>query len=357
MSDLNSKIIGNSTLAVELKKMIQLVAGSNAPVIINGATGTGKELVAEALHNESRRKGKFVALNCAAIPSELMEAELFGFEKGAFTGAIKTSKGKFELANKGTLFLDEIGDMPESLQTKLLRVLESSAISRVGASEELKLDVRVVCATHKDLAKLVKENIFREDLFYRLNVFPIKVPTLKERASDIPTLIEHFKNKSARATKSKPPIFTEDAMRVLSEYDWPGNIREMRNVIERSMVFFPAKQIDDNDVDNFLIRVNAGIINRAEEQSAIWQEFNNLGSNLTTAQPKSITKIPPSPQDFSSWFDTNNSVDLRALLRDIEIVLIEAALNRNSYNTSEAAKDLKLLRTTLIEKTKKYGIN
>ena len=170
-------------------------------------------------------------------------------------------------------------------------------------------------------------------------------------------MIEHFKNKSARARNSKPPIFTEDALRALSEYDWPGNIREMRNVIERSMVFFPAKQIDNNDVDNFLIRVNAGIINRAEEQSAIWQEFNNLGSNLTIAQPESITKIPPSPQDFSSWFDTNNSVDLRALLRDIEIVLIEAALNRNSYNTSEAAKDLKLLRTTLIEKTKKYGIN
>ena len=222
MSDLNSKIIGNSTLAVELKKMIQLVAGSNAPVIINGATGTGKELVAEALHDESRRKGKFVALNCAAIPSELMEAELFGFEKGAFTGAIKTSKGKFELANKGTLFLDEIGDMPESLQTKLLRVLESSTISRVGASSELKLDVRVVCATHKDLAKLVKENIFREDLFYRLNVFPIKVPTLKERASDIPILIEHFKNKSARARNSKPPIFTEDAMRAFLNMIGPG---------------------------------------------------------------------------------------------------------------------------------------
>jgi sigma-54 specific flagellar transcriptional regulator A len=357
MSNLDSKIIGSSRLAVELKKMIQLVASSNAPVIINGATGTGKELVAEALHDESRRKGNFVALNCAAIPSELMEAELFGFEKGAFTGAIKTSKGKFELANKGTLFLDEIGDMPESLQTKLLRVLEGSTISRVGASAEIKLDVRVVCATHKDLAKLVKDNIFREDLLYRLNVFPIKVPTLKERASDIPKLIEHFINKSASARNSSPPIFTEDALRALSEYDWPGNIREIRNVIERSMVFFPAKQIDNNDVDNFLIRVNSGVIDRAEEQSDIWQEFDNLGTSLATNQPQNSAKNPPSPQDFSSWFDTHNSVDLRTLLRDIEIVLIEAALNRNSNNTSEAAKDLKLQRTTLIEKSKKFGLN
>ena len=177
MTSLDNKIIGQSKPAVELKKMIGLIASSGSPVIINGPTGSGKELVAEAIHEESRRKGNFVALNCAAIPSELIEAELFGFEKGAFTGALKTTLGKFEQANKGTLFLDEIGDMPFGVQTKLLRVLENSIISKVGSSKEIKLDVRIICATHKDLELLVDSNSFREDLLFRLNVFPISVPT------------------------------------------------------------------------------------------------------------------------------------------------------------------------------------
>ena len=163
MTFVDNKIIGQSKPATELKKMIGLIANSNSPVIINGPTGSGKELVAEAIHEESRRKGNFVALNCAAIPSELMEAEIFGFEKGAFTGALKTTVGKFEQANRGTLFLDEIGDMPFGLQTKLLRVLENSVISRVGSSKEIKLDVRIICATHKNLEKLVESNDFRED--------------------------------------------------------------------------------------------------------------------------------------------------------------------------------------------------
>ncbi|MEK9569429.1 MAG: sigma-54 factor interaction domain-containing protein, partial [Paracoccaceae bacterium] len=166
---IEEKIIGQSQPAIELKKMIGLVGSSNSPVIINGPTGSGKELVAEAIHEESRRKGNFVALNCAAIPSELMEAEIFGFEKGAFTGALKTTMGKFEQAHKGTLFLDEIGDMPFGLQTKLLRVLENSVISRVGSNKEIKLDVRIICATHKNLDALVNENVFREDLLFRLN--------------------------------------------------------------------------------------------------------------------------------------------------------------------------------------------
>ena len=186
MTSLDAKIIGRSKPAIELKKMISLVAGSDSPVIIKGPTGSGKELVAEALHDESRRKGAFIALNCAAIPSELMEAEIFGFEKGAFTGAIKTTLGKFEQAHKGTLFLDEIGDMPPALQTKLLRVLENSTISRVGSTKEIKLDVRIICATHKDLDVLTKENIFREDLLFRLNVFPIEVPSLKAQSNDVP---------------------------------------------------------------------------------------------------------------------------------------------------------------------------
>ena len=193
MTSLDAKIIGRSKPAVDLKKMISLIASSDSPVIVNGPTGSGKELVAEALHEESRRKGAFVALNCAAIPSELMEAEIFGFEKGAFTGALKTTPGKFEQAHKGTLFLDEIGDMPPSLQTKLLRVLENSTISRVGSSKEIKLDVRIVCATHKDLNSMVSEKVFREDLLFRLNVFPIDVPDLNKRQEDIPELFNRMK--------------------------------------------------------------------------------------------------------------------------------------------------------------------
>ena len=191
MKPLDKKIIGQSAAAVQLKKMIALIAPSDAPAIIYGATGSGKELVAEALHEESRRKGRFVTVNCAAIPKELIEAEIFGFEKGAFTGAVKSSTGKFEQAQKGTLFLDEIGDMPTDLQTKLLRVLENSVISKVGSNSEIKLDVRIVCATHKNLNEMVASSKFREDLLFRLNVFPIDVPSLSERIEDIPASIEN----------------------------------------------------------------------------------------------------------------------------------------------------------------------
>ena len=355
MNSIDSKIIGQSQPAVELKKMIGLVSSSNSPVIINGPTGSGKELVAEAIHEESRRKGNFIALNCAAIPSELMEAEIFGFEKGSFTGALKTTIGKFEQAEKGTLFLDEIGDMPFGLQTKLLRVLENSVISRVGSNKEIKLDVRIICATHKNLSELVETNVFREDLLFRLNVFPVSVPSLKSRANDIPDLVQHFLNGKTKTDKSKRPHFDETAIEALKNYDWPGNIREVRNVIERSLIFFPSQAISGDDVKQYLISVNNSVISRAEEQKAIWSEFDQLG-NLPVSPEDVETKNLPIPEDFANWFETNNSVDLRLLLRDIEIVFIETALTRNNGNTSEAAKDLKLLRTTLIEKVKKYGL-
>ena len=356
MTSLDAKIIGRSKPAIELKKMISLVAGSDSPVIIKGPTGSGKELVAEALHDESRRKGDFIALNCAAIPSEIMEAEIFGFEKGAFTGAIKTTLGKFEQAHKGTLFLDEIGDMPPALQTKLLRVLENSTISRVGSTKEIKLDVRIICATHKDLDVLTKENIFREDLLFRLNVFPIEVPSLQARSNDVPALIDHFVKIKTKGDLTRAPQFQKDAFEALKKYHWPGNIREVRNVVERSIMFFPAQSVSGEDVNNYLIRVNSGVINRAQEQNVIWSEFEQLSLFSEKASKTEENASPPNPTDFARWFDTNNSVDLRKLLRDIEIVLIEAAMNRNDNNTSEAAKDLKLLRTTLIEKVKKYGL-
>ena len=337
--------------------MIALIAPSDAPAIIFGATGSGKELVAEALHEESRRKGRFVTINCAAIPKELIEAEIFGFEKGAFTGAVKSSIGKFEQAQKGTLFLDEIGDMPADLQTKLLRVLENSVISKVGSTAELKLDVRVICATHKNLNEMVASNKFREDLLFRLNVFPIEVPNLSERHEDIPEIIEHFiQKKSVKKGSDAQPIFEESALNALQNYDWPGNIREVRNIVERAMVFFPKAKISDQDVRKYLLRIDSDIVIRAEEQDVIWSELDELGKNIRPSEKTVIDSDPPSPQDFANWFDKNNSVDLRSLLRDIEIVFIETAMDRNDGNTSEAAKDLKLQRTTLIEKIKKYGI-
>lgn len=336
--------------------MIAILAQSDAPVIINGPTGSGKELVAEALHEESRRKGKFIALNCAAIPSELMEAEIFGFEKGAFTGAIKTTQGKFEQANKGTLFLDEIGDMPANLQTKLLRVLENSTISRVGGDKEIRLDVRIVCATHKNLENLVSENKFREDLLFRLNVFPIAVPSLSSRVEDIPELIDHFFNLKLKNSPNQRPRFSEEAIESLKTHSWPGNIREVRNVIERAITFFPAQTISKDDVNKFLISISPEVIDLREEQASIWEAFDAISKVQESHTTGSHDKSPPQPEDFRKWFNTNNSIDIRKLLRDIEIVLITAALDRNDGNSSEAAKDLKLLRTTLIEKMKKYGL-
>ena len=356
MTVMYSKLVGSSEATMRLKKLISMVAPSNSAVIIQGQTGVGKELVAESVHDASRRKGKFVAVNCAAIPRDLMEAELFGYEKGAFTGAIKTTPGKFEQANKGTLFLDEIGDMNLELQSKLLRVLENSIVTRVGGRTDIQLDVRVVCATHKDLSVLVTQNKFREDLLFRLNVFPIQVPPLRERLDDIPEIVNHFLkiNHSASATES-PIGFDEGGLEALSTYEWPGNIRELKNILERAKVFFPGQNINHEQVTQTLLGFDQNsFFNQAEESQNIWSALDNLGGAERGHEAKEIA--PPAPKDFSRLFDTANSVDVRRLLRDIEITLIEKALDRNAGNTSEAAKDLHLQRTTLIEKIKKYGL-
>ena len=341
---------------MRLKKLISMVAPSNSAVIIQGQTGVGKELVAESVHDASRRKGKFVAVNCAAIPRDLMEAELFGYEKGAFTGAIKTTPGKFEQANKGTLFLDEIGDMNLELQSKLLRVLENSIVTRVGGRTDIQLDVRVVCATHKDLSVLVTQNKFREDLLFRLNVFPIQVPPLRERLDDIPEIVNHFLKINHSASATEAPIgFDDGGLEALSTYEWPGNIRELKNILERAKVFFPGQNINHEQVTQTLLGFDQNsFFNQAEESQNIWSALDDLGGTERGHEAEEIA--PPAPKDFSRLFDTANSVDVRRLLRDIEITLIEKALERNAGNTSEAAKDLHLQRTTLIEKIKKYGL-
>ena len=355
MTDLEAKIIGKSAAITSLRKMIELVSPASSPVIISGPTGSGKEVVADAIHSCSRRPGKFIAVNCAAIPKELMEAEIFGFEKGAFTGALQTTKGKFEQANNGTLFLDEIGDMPLDLQTKLLRVLENSVISRVGSTKEIKLNVRIICATHKNLQAEVERQSFREDLLFRLNVFPVEVPSLKKRADDVPALITHFSKMKTQGGQLTAPAFQEDALKKLISYDWPGNVREVRNVVERALVFFAGQTIKAEDVEKYLITVDASIIDRASEQDTLWEGFNDLNSpELETQDDHQLPN--PSPEAFANWFQTNPTVDLRKMLRDIEIVLIKGALKKNDNNTTGASKDLKLIRTTLIEKIKKYGL-
>ena len=246
---LENLIAGSSAKMQEVRQHISLAAPYPVNVLAIGPTGSGKELIAKGIHKLSARTGKFIAVNAAAIPAELLEAELFGYEKGAFTGADKSRKGKVEEAANGTLFLDEIGDMPADLQTKLLRVLENSVISKVGSNSEIRLDVRIVCATHKNLTEMVAGNRFREDLLFRLNVFPIDVPKLSERHEDIPEIIEHFiERKSSKTGSGSRPIFDEKALSVLQNYDWPGNVRELHNVIQRAKILCLNGEILPSDL-------------------------------------------------------------------------------------------------------------
>jgi two-component system, NtrC family, nitrogen regulation response regulator NtrX len=245
------EIVGESEPIVRVKEMIEKVAETDARVLITGPNGTGKELVAHNLHEKSpRSKQPLIEVNCAAIPSELIESELFGHVKGAFTSAVKDRAGKFEAANGGTIFLDEIGDMSLPAQAKVLRALQENVITRVGADKDIKVDVRVVAATNKDLRKEIEEGRFREDLYHRLAVILIKVPALNDRRDDIPLLIEHFLNKIAQENGAAKKVFTSDALDLLKQYDWTGNIRELRNVVER-LIILGGNEITKSDVEMF----------------------------------------------------------------------------------------------------------
>jgi formate hydrogenlyase transcriptional activator len=231
------QIIGNSSALESVLAQVQQVAPTDSTVLIQGETGTGKELIARAIHNLSARCGRpFIKLNCAAIPFDLLESELLGHEKGAFTGAIAQKIGRFELADKGTLFLDEVGDIPPALQPKLLRILQEQEFERLGGTRTLQVDVRLVAATNRDLVEMVKENEFRSDLYYRLNVFPIPLPPLRERREDIPALVEHFVEIYARRMNKQIEHISSETMSALVSYQWPGNIRELQNFIERSTI-------------------------------------------------------------------------------------------------------------------------
>ena len=230
-------LIGSGAKFRGLVDNVDMVAAVDSTVLIQGETGTGKEVIARAIHEASpRRKHRFVAFNCAAIPSTLLESELFGFEKGAFTGAVAQTLGRFQAADRGTLFLDEVGDLPLELQPKLLRVLQEKQFERLGGGHTVQVDVRIIAATNKDLGRMVQERTFRADLYYRLNVFPMTLPPLRERREDIPLLAEHFVQKFARQQSKQIDTIPDDVMAVLEHHDWPGNVRELQNVIERGVI-------------------------------------------------------------------------------------------------------------------------
>ena len=346
-------IVGQSAATKELRRLVDILAPADSTVLIQGQTGSGKDVVARAIHALSGRKGPLISINCAAIPTELLESELFGHEKGAFTGAETDRKGRFELADEGTLFLDEIGDMNLSLQTKLLRAIENRTIQRVGGSKDIEVNFRLICATHQNLQAHVDEGKFRADLFFRINVFPVQVPSLAERSVDIPDLIASICASISESQNSKPPHFNETALSELSRYNWPGNVRELRNVLERAIVLFPQKEITNKEVRENLLRLK--VPDETEELEALWEETGNLNTidldGLISDKPP--LPVPSSYQDWFSYFDT---IDLRKHLQEVEIVLIEAALRKKEGQITGAAEALKLRRTTLIEKMKKLMI-
>lgn len=327
-------LVGNSRAIMQVRQMIKQVAGSDANVLILGESGTGKEVVARNLHYHSARRQKnFVPVNCGAIPAELLESELFGHEKGAFTGAVSARQGRFEMAEGGTLFLDEIGDMSLPMQVKLLRVLQERTFERVGSNKSLVADVRIIAATHINLEEAIEAGKFREDLFYRLNVFPIDMPPLRERVEDIPLLvnelilrIEHEKRGSVRLMPA--------AVLSLCQYPWWGNVRELANLIERLAILYPYGVVDLCDLpEKYRIPgVDQDRVRAAETLA------------MPAAQLEPASRLP------------RNGLDLKEHIKNLEITLIQQALDEAGGVVARAAVRLKMRRTTLVEKLRKYGM-
>lgn len=353
---LERKLVGQSHDIREIRKLIQQVAGSEANVLVLGESGTGKEVVARGIHQLSRRaKGPFVPVNCGAIPPDLLESELFGHEKGAFTGAIGVRKGRFELAQGGTLFLDEIGDMPLPMQVKLLRVLQERVFERIGSSKSISADVRVVAATHRQLDTMIADGRFREDLYYRLNVFPIEMPALRERAEDVPLLLreiaERFKEERGISVR-----LTERALQSLEAHPWPGNVRELANLIERLSITHPNQWVDVNDLPHKYRHIDAEDLTpeypeellERDALNAIFSEQDEEGddesSELSSLDVTGSAEIPES------------GLNLKDMLAEIEVEMIKQALDRADGVVAKAADLLSMRRTTLVEKMKKYDI-
>ena len=354
--NVRSLISGKSKQTDELIKLIQMVSKTNSTALILGETGTGKDVIARAIHNSSPRNGPLITVNCAAIPSELLESELFGHEKGSFTGADKLRKGKFEQSSGGSMFLDEIGDMPLALQAKLLRAIENKTIQRVGGSTDIKIDLRLICATHRDLEKKVESGEFRADLFFRINVLPIQVPSLAERRDDIPDLVLNLLKNVDTKDEFKPK-FTTDAITALTRHNWPGNVRELKNLIERACILFQGQEVTSTNVTENLLRLKAP--NTIEEQNEIWDVTSELLDEVEfddNYDKETNVNNLPHPNNYKDWFTFYDEIDIRRHLQDIEIILIEAALEKTNGKIANAADILKLRRTTLIEKMKKFSI-
>ena len=315
-------LLGSSPQMQDLREIIARAAPTDATVLIMGETGTGKELVARAIHRHSLRvKGPFIAVNCAALPESLLESQLFGHEKGAFTGADRARQGLFESAHKGTLFLDEAGDMPLSLQAKLLRVLVDGEIMRIGATATRKVDVRVLAATHRDLRARIGEGSFREDLYYRLAVLPLRVPPLRERAQDVPALADFFLTRVASDLKMSPRVLSTEALKKLTQYRFPGNVRELRNLIERAYILSRGSAILPADL------------------------------------PLELIGEPSIPQhDAFSLPDLKEPIELRSILEEIEVRLIRQALDQCDNRQAEAARLLGISRSDMNYKVKRFGL-
>ena len=348
-------IIGSCEATKQLRKLVEMVSVSNSTVLLRGETGCGKDVVARAIHLASKKKGELVNVNCAAIPSELLESELFGHEKGAFTGADSKKEGRFEASNNGTLFLDEIGDMPMPLQAKLLRAIETKKIQRVGGKGEIELNLRLVCATHQNIEKKIEDGFFRADLFYRINVFPIEIPTLAERKDDIPELLDHILNEINFDGESTLPLFDETAIIAMKEYLWPGNIRELKNLIERAAIIFSDKKINGKNIRENLLKIN--LPDLKEESDFLWEMTSELSDVTKSSSISGVLENQlPHPNHYKKWFDYMEKIDLRRHLSDVECILIEGALKKSDGSVTTASKNLRINRTTLIEKMKKYSI-
>ncbi len=326
---------GQSPRMAGVRRLIEQVAPFNTNVLITGESGTGKEWVARYIHALSPRHDKaFVPVNCGAIPADLLESELFGHEKGAFTGAIATRVGRFEAAEGGTLFLDEIGDMSLPMQVKLLRVLQERVYERVGSNRSRSCDVRIIAATHRNLEEAIREGKFREDLFYRLNVFPIELPPLRERKEDLAELAANILDRCRRLGQD-PVKLSGGALRILRCYDWPGNIRELANLMERLCVLYPGQEVD---IPNLPSRYTVNAPLRETDREIVARRV----------------AAGPQPQDFDL---PTEGVPLKAYIENIEIALIRRALAETDGVVAHAAQRLQVRRTTLAEKMKRYGIN
>lgn len=337
-------IVGNSVAIREIRGLVRFAAQTNASVLITGPSGTGKELVAHALHRASQRAAApFIAVNSGAIPRELIESELFGHEKGSFTGAIARRIGHFESAHNGTLFLDEIGEMPLDMQVRLLRVLEDQKVRRIGSNDDVRVDVRLIAATHQCLESAIAEGRFRADLFYRLNVLPIELPALAERIEDIPMLVQHFLSRGFAA--DNPPVFTDEAMAILMAHDWPGNVRELKNLVERAAVFFQGMEVGTDQMAMLLRPIRSA---RPELSQPIGVAMPANVVPMAAAAP-SVTIPAPTPS-FAK------PIDLREYLQNEERRVLIEALESTGGVVSAAARLVKLQRTTFVEKMKRYQI-